>query len=85
MAVSSVHNTPAAGTQALQQSHKNTSQSQGTGQTHNAAQATQATQTARTNSTQNVQQQTQTQTAQAPKPVVNGQGQKTGQVLNTTA
>ncbi|HEX8958088.1 MAG TPA: hypothetical protein VF798_17575 [Burkholderiaceae bacterium] len=27
----------------------------------------------------------QTQTVQAPKPVVNGQGQKTGQILNTTA
>ncbi|HEX7641188.1 MAG TPA: hypothetical protein VF472_03155 [Burkholderiaceae bacterium] len=35
--------------------------------------------------TQQTQQATQTQTVQAPKPVVNGQGQKTGQILNTTA
>ena len=35
--------------------------------------------------TQQSQQTTLSQTVQAPKPVVNGQGQKTGQVLHTTA
>lgn len=75
MAVSSVPNSSGSINQALQQPHKST-QSQGPGQTHNATNA---------NSTQHTQQATQAQTAQAPKPVVNGQGQKTGQVLNTTA
>ncbi len=79
MAVSTVHNAPATGTQSLQQSHKNTSQAQGTAQTPSTTQASQ------TNATQRPQQQNQAQTAQAPKPVVNGQGQKTGQVLSTTA
>ncbi len=76
MAVSPVHTAPGTTTQALQQSHKNTTQAQGTGQTHSTTQ---------TNTAQNTQQHAQVQTTQAPKPVVNGQGQKTGQVLNTTA
>lgn len=75
MAVSSVHNSPVASTQTQQQPHK-TTQTQNAGQAHNGSQ---------TSTVQHTQQHTQTQTAQAPKPVVNGQGQKTGQVLNTTA
>ena len=75
MAVSSVPNSSGSINQALQQPHRNT-QTQSTGQTHGTTQ---------TNATQHAQQTAQAQTAQAPKPVVNGQGQKTGQVLNTTA
>jgi hypothetical protein len=35
--------------------------------------------------TQQTQQPSQTQHVQAPKPVINSQGQKTGQILNATA
>ena len=75
MAVSSVPNSSGSISQALQQPHKNT-QSQSSGQTHGSTHS---------NATEHTHQAAQTQTAQAPKPVVNGQGQKTGQVLNTTA
>ena len=78
MAVSSVHGSTDATTQAIQQSKKN-----------NTAQHTQDL-TAQTNNThqtqtKNVQQQSHAQSTQAPKPVVNGQGQKTGQIINATA
>jgi len=73
MAVPSVHNSPTPNTQQQVQTPRNAlNHAAGT---HNTTQ---------TNATQTTQH-TQTQTAQAPKPVVNGQGQKTGQVLNTTA
>ena len=80
MAVSSVSNAPNPTTQALQQQHRNAPP----GQTSSLVQALNGT------SGQNTQQPSltqavQAQTAHAPKPVVNGQGQKTGQVLNTTA
>ncbi|MBV8634849.1 MAG: hypothetical protein JO002_10195 [Burkholderiaceae bacterium] len=75
MAVSSVPTSTGAIGQALQLPHK-TPQQQGTGPTNSLAQ---------TGGTQNTQQTAGTQTAQALKPVVNGQGQKTGQVLHTTA
>lgn len=70
MAVSSVHTSTDATAQAIAQSKKTAT----TLQTQN-------------NAASNVRQkaQTQAQAPQAPKPVVNSQGQKTGQVLNTTA
>jgi hypothetical protein len=78
MAVSSIQNPQSQANQApqiTQQQHRNT-QAQSTGQTQNPTQ---------TNAVQHSQQPQQTQTTQAPKPVVNGQGQTTGQLLNTTA
>jgi hypothetical protein len=75
MAVSSVPNSTGAIGQALQTPHKAT-QHQNSGPAETLSQS---------GGTQQTQQSTQTQTAQAPKPVVNSQGQKTGQVLNTTA
>ena len=75
MAVSSVQTSTGAVGQALQTPHK-TTQHQGAGPAEALGQ---------TGGTQATHKPTQTQTVQAPKPVVNGQGQKTGQVLNTTA
>lgn len=78
MAVSSVSNSTGAIGQALQTPHKTT-------QHQNSGPAEALSQNGGTQHAEHTQHATQTQTAQAPKPVVNGQGQKTGQVLNTTA
>ncbi len=78
MAVSSVSTSTGAVGQALQPPHK-TTQHQNNGPAESLAQ------NGSTQHTQHTQHATSTQTTQAPKPVVNGQGQKTGQVLNTTA
>jgi len=78
MAISSVHTSTDSVTQAIAQSKKSatTQQPQGTATLNNNA---------HTGQTAQAQQASQTATTQAPKPVVNSQGQTTGKVINATA
>jgi len=77
MAISSVHPSTDSVTQALAQSKKAaTTQQPPSATTLNTAHPTQ---------TKSVQHSNQAQTTQAPKPVVNSQGQTTGKIVNATA
>jgi hypothetical protein len=78
MAISPVHTSTDSVTQAIAQSKKSatTQQPQGTATLNNND---------HTGQTRQVQQANQTATVQAPKPVVNSQGQTTGKIVNATA
>ncbi len=78
MAISSVHPTTDSVTQAIAQSKK-TATTQQTQSTTTANKPTHPVQT------KTVQQAKEVQTTPAPKPVVNSQGQTTGQIVNATA
>jgi hypothetical protein len=74
MAIQPLHSTPDLGTQATQQAQK----AQASRATNNTTNGTNTANTA--NNTQQTQ-----HAAQQPKPVVNGQGQTTGKIVNATA
>jgi hypothetical protein len=74
MAITPVHSSNDANAQATQQAKPNTLIQQTAAKVSTAQTKTQAP-----------QQPLATQQTQAPKPVVNGQGQKTGQIINATA